>query len=87
MASRSYEEDDADVLLVLWFRLQGVRLDSTLANGAIFRVVTGHESDAESLGLNRLVDFGVRHAITVLENIADLLIAFVVPYRYFTTGT
>jgi len=34
------EEDDADAYPV-WLRLQGVRLDPKLANGAIFRVVIG----------------------------------------------
>ena len=87
MASLPRGSGDADVCLSVRLRLQGVRLYSTLANGAIFRVVTGHESDAESLGRNHLVDFSVRHAITVLENLSDLLVAFVVPYRYFTTGT
>ncbi len=79
--------DASGLLVSVWRRLQGVRLDPKLANGAIFRVATGHQSDAESLGLNRLVDFSDRHAITVLENLSDLLVAFVVPYRYSTTGT
>ncbi len=34
--------------MFVWFRLQGVRLDSTLANGAIFRVVTAEPLPRES---------------------------------------
>ena len=86
MASPDWGRGDANGYQVLALTPGGSTGFEASKQGHFSRC-TGHQSDAESLGLNRLVDFSDRHAITVLEDLSDLLVAFVVPYRYSTTGT